>query len=169
MIPPLFYQDKFVMQFKEKAEIFTSSFAKKISLIKKTKSNSGRIFNIWPIIVHFLYFSVEDDIAKIIENLDPNKIHGHNSISIIFWTYVLLQYINLQKWYLSNGWKLAFFPQNGERTILFIFTKKNTRWKITLNHLEILERLQFVEVFKLVSKIFLFHQICPVLNRVILH
>ena len=64
MIPPLFYQDKFVMQFKEKAEIFTSSFAKKI--------------------VHFLYFSVEDDIAKIIENLDPNKIHGHNSISIIF-------------------------------------------------------------------------------------
>ena len=29
MIPPLFYQDKFVMQFKEKAEIFTSSFAKK--------------------------------------------------------------------------------------------------------------------------------------------
>ena len=46
MIPSLFYQDKFVMQFKEKAEIVTSSFAKKISLIKKTKSNSGRIFNI---------------------------------------------------------------------------------------------------------------------------
>ena len=34
--------------------------------------------------LHILYFSFEDDIAKVIESLDSNKAHDHNSISIIY-------------------------------------------------------------------------------------
>ena len=34
--------------------------------------------------LHILYSSLEDDIAKVIESLDSNKAHDHNSISIIY-------------------------------------------------------------------------------------
>ena len=34
--------------------------------------------------LHIQYFSFEDDIAKVIESLDSNKAHDHNSISIIY-------------------------------------------------------------------------------------
>ena len=65
----------------KKAELFNSFFAKQSSLI----SNSSEI----PLNLHFttkkrldaLNFS-NNDIEKIIQNLDPNKAHGHDKISI---------------------------------------------------------------------------------------
>ena len=62
LIPPLFHENKFVTDFKEKAEpshlhYFTDNRLSSVS------------------------FS-QDDIAKIIQNLDPNKAHCQNNISI---------------------------------------------------------------------------------------
>ena len=81
LIPSLFHENKFVTDFKEKAELFNSFFAKQFSLIK----NSSKL----PSHLHYLtdnrLSSVrlsQDDIAKIIQNLDPNKAHGHDNISI---------------------------------------------------------------------------------------
>ena len=66
---------------KEKDELFNAFFAKQCSFIK----NSSKL----PSHLHYLtdncLFSVsfsQDDIAKIIQNLDPNKAHGHDNVSI---------------------------------------------------------------------------------------
>ena len=81
LIPPLYHQGDFVTNFKIKAELFNSIFASQYSWIK----NDGKLPS------HLNYktenrlstvnFSI-DDIAKILQNLDPNKAHGHDKISI---------------------------------------------------------------------------------------
>ena len=80
-IPPLFHQDKYVTDFKKKAELFNSFFAKQCSITqnssklpltlskKPEKSISNITFNC-------------NDVATIISASDPNKAHGHNMISI---------------------------------------------------------------------------------------
>ena len=81
VIPPIFHDNKYITDFKQKAEIFNSYFSKqctplinnsKIPLECQQKLNeflSSIIFEI-------------NDIEKIIKNLDPNKSHGHEMISI---------------------------------------------------------------------------------------
>ena len=80
-IPPILHENSFVTNFKEKAELFNSFFAKQCSIIdngseipsflhpKTDKSLSNITFT-------------EKDIEKIIQNLDSNKAHGHDMISI---------------------------------------------------------------------------------------
>ena len=81
VIPPLFYNNKFVTGVKEKAELFNSFFSKQCSLIKNGSKLPPRL--------HFLtekrlstVKSVSNDILKIIQNLNPNKTHDHDKISI---------------------------------------------------------------------------------------
>ena len=81
LIPPLFHGNEYVTGFNKKAELFNSFFAKRCYLI----SNSSEL----PINLHYttknhlntLNFS-NHDIEKIIQNLYPNKAHGHDKISI---------------------------------------------------------------------------------------
>ena len=81
LIPPLFHENEYVTDFKKNAELFNSFFAKQCSLI----SNSSEL----PLNLHFttekhldtLNFS-NNDIEKIIRNLDRRKAHGHGKISI---------------------------------------------------------------------------------------
>ena len=54
-IPPLLQDNKYVTDFKKKAELFNCFFGKQCSC---------------------------DDIATLIKNLDPNKAHGHDMIRI---------------------------------------------------------------------------------------
>ena len=80
-IPPLFHGTEYVTDLKKKAELFNSFFARQCSLI----SNSSEL----PLNLHYptekhlntLNFS-NNDIEKIIQNLDRNKAHGHDKISI---------------------------------------------------------------------------------------
>ena len=78
----------------------------------------------------------QDDIAKIIQNLDSGKAHGHDNISI-----------NMLKIYgsaiykplaiiLNNGLIQVFSLLSGKRVILFIFIKKatNKHWKIIVQY-----------------------------------
>ena len=81
LIPPLFHRNEYVTDFKKKAGLFNSFFVKQCSLI----SNSSEL----PLNLHYtsekclntLNFS-NNDTEKIIQNLDPNKAHGHDKISI---------------------------------------------------------------------------------------
>ena len=81
LTPPLFHGNEYVTDFKKKAELFNSFFVKQCSLI----SNSSEL----PLNLHYttekrfntLNFS-NNDIEKIIQNLDPYKAHGHDKISI---------------------------------------------------------------------------------------
>ena len=80
-IPPLFHGDKYIVDFQEKSEIFNSFFADQCSPI----SNGSVLPSELPLrtdstlsTCHF----AKEDILRIINNLDPNKTHGHDEISI---------------------------------------------------------------------------------------
>ena len=81
LIPPLFHENKFVTDFKEKAELFNALFAKQCSLIKNSSKLPSHLHYLTDNRLSSVSFS-QDDIAKIIQNLDPNKAHGHDNISI---------------------------------------------------------------------------------------
>ena len=82
-ISPIFHENRFVTNFKEKAELFNSIFfAKQCSII----DNGSEI----PLFLHpktdkslsNITFT-EKDIEKVIQSLDSNKAHGHGMISIL--------------------------------------------------------------------------------------
>ena len=80
-IPPLLHQNSYITKFKDKAELFNNFFANQCSLI----NNSGLLASVQfkqteNVISSFNFDS--DDIAKIIQKLDPNKAHGHDMIKI---------------------------------------------------------------------------------------
>ena len=81
LIPPLLHENKFVTDFKEKAELFTAFFAKQCSLIKNSSKLPSHLHHLTDNRLSSVRFS-QDEIAKIIQNLDPNKAHGADNISI---------------------------------------------------------------------------------------
>ena len=72
-IPPLFHNNKFISNFKDKAEVFNNFFAQQCTLIDNASEIPARL-NIIPV--------TRADIAKMIKNLDLNRAHGHDMISI---------------------------------------------------------------------------------------
>ena len=80
-IPSIFHQNRFITDFRGKAELFNSSFANQCSSVQKSsvlptdfelfrdKSFSNIIFT-------------DNDVGRIISSLDPNKAHGHDMMSI---------------------------------------------------------------------------------------
>ena len=80
-MPPLFHENKFVTDFKEKAELFNSHFATQCSSISNSSKLPSHIKNLTENRLSLISFS-HDKIAKVIQNLDPNKAHGHDNISI---------------------------------------------------------------------------------------
>ena len=81
VIAPVFHKNKLVTNFKEKAELFNSFFAKQCALIK----NGSKL----PLRLHFRADKrlstvkfVSNDTLKIIKNLNSNKAHGHDNITI---------------------------------------------------------------------------------------
>ena len=81
VIPPLFYNNKFVTDFKEKAELLNSFFAKQCSLIANDSKVPPGLRFLTDKRLSTIQF-VDTDILKIIRNLNPNKAHGYDKISI---------------------------------------------------------------------------------------
>ena len=81
LIPPLYHQGGFITNFKVKAELFNSFFASQCSLIKNDSKLPSYLNYKTENRLSTVNFSI-DDIAKILQNLDPNKAHGHDKISI---------------------------------------------------------------------------------------
>ena len=80
-IPSLFHENKPVTDFREKAEIFNSYFSKQCSLVNSDSSLPCEIIKKTNNSLYSVRFSTED-ILQIINNLDSNKAHGHDEISI---------------------------------------------------------------------------------------
>ena len=81
LMPLLFHENKFVTNFLEKAELFNSFFSKQCSLINNGSTLPTHMQYLTNNRLSSVTFS-QDDIAKIIQNLDSGKPHGHNNISI---------------------------------------------------------------------------------------
>ena len=88
----LLHNDKFIKNFKEKAEIFNIFFAKQrflINTINDLPSVLSKKTHKFLSTIHF----TSDDILNIIKNLETNKAHGHDMIGIrmikIFWSFYL--------------------------------------------------------------------------------
>ena len=81
LIPPLYHQGGFITNFKVKAELFNSFFASQCSLIKNDSELPSHLNYNTNNRLSAVNSSI-DDIAKILQNLDPNKAHGHDKISI---------------------------------------------------------------------------------------
>ena len=80
-IPPLFHQNRYITKYKDKTELFNNFFANQCSLIKHSSVLSSVLFKRTENVISSIDFG-SDDIAKIIQKLDPNKAHGHDMISI---------------------------------------------------------------------------------------
>ena len=81
IIPPLFHENKFITDFKEKVELFNAFFARQCLLIDNNSSLANKLIYLTEKRLTKIRFS-EDEIAKLIQNLDPNKVHGHDEINI---------------------------------------------------------------------------------------
>ena len=93
IIPPLFHENKFITDFKEKAELFNAFFAKQCSLIDNNSSLPNKLIYLTERRLTKIRFS-EDDIAKIIQNLDLNKAHSDDQISIRMSKIFVKQFVN---------------------------------------------------------------------------
>ena len=81
LIPPLFHENRFITDFKEKAELFNSFFSNQCSLLKncsKLPTNPRYVTDKRLRTINF----TADNIEKIIVSLNTNKAHGHDNISI---------------------------------------------------------------------------------------
>ena len=81
IIPPLFYENRFVTDFKKKAELFNSFFAKQCTVINNGNSLPSELLLKTDKFLSNITFS-SNDILKIIQNLDSEKAHGFDRISI---------------------------------------------------------------------------------------
>ena len=79
-ILPLFH-DKFITDFKEKAELFNSFFSKQCSIIDNgSKLPSNLVYHTNEKLSDIVINS--ENIVKVISSLIPNKAHGYDIISI---------------------------------------------------------------------------------------
>ena len=81
VIPPILHDNKFITNFKEKAEIFNNFFAKKCSLIN-TSSDFPSVLSKKTYKLQSAIYFTSDDILQIIMKIDPNKAYGHDMVSI---------------------------------------------------------------------------------------
>ena len=125
LIPPLFHENKFLTDFKEKAELFNAFFAKQCSLIENSSKLPSHLYYLTDNRLSSESFS-RDDIAKIIQNLHPNKVHRHNNISILLLGICGSSICKPLKMIFKQCIETVFFLLNGKRLILLLFTKKET-------------------------------------------
>ena len=93
-IPPLFHENKFITDFKEKAELFNHFFVNQCSLLSNSSVLPTDLPDLTNKCLDSIHFS-SCDIGKIISRLDPNKAHGYDILSIRMINYVETQFANL--------------------------------------------------------------------------
>ena len=123
VIPPLFHNNKFVTDFKEKAELFNSFFAKQCSLIKNDSKLPPRLRFLTDKRLSTIKF-VDTDILKIIRNLNPNKAHGHDKISIRMLKICDNSICRPLELIFNNVWQTGYFHLSGRKVIQYLFTRK---------------------------------------------
>ena len=125
-IPPIYHNDNYITDFKEKAEIFNNFFAKQCTIVNNTSQFPTdplkRTNNCLSMISFTKY-----DIAKIIKNLDPNKAHGHDMISIRMLKTCGESVLKPLELIFKHASRVKTFPSNGKKLMLSRFIEKNDK------------------------------------------
>ena len=124
-IPPMLHWNRYITEYKDKAELFKNVFLNQCFLINHSRVLPSVLFIRTKNLISSINFT-SVDIAEIIQKLDPNKGHGLGINSIL-----------MLKIFGNSIYKpLQFnFPiLHWEREILFSFIRKviNKHWKITI-------------------------------------
>ena len=80
-IPPIFHNNKYIVAFKEKSEIFNTFYAEQCSIIPNRSVLPSQLTLLSESSLTNCHFS-KRGILQVIKNLDSNKAHGHDIISI---------------------------------------------------------------------------------------
>ena len=80
-IPPIFHNNKYIVDFKEKSKIFSTFFAEQCSIIPDKSVLPSQLTLLTENSLANCSFS-NKDILQIIRNLDSNKAHDYDMISI---------------------------------------------------------------------------------------
>ena len=80
-IPSLFHENKFITDFKEKAELFNHFFVNQYFLFSNNSVLPTDLPQLTNKCLDSIHFS-SSDIAKIISYLHPNKAQGHDMLNI---------------------------------------------------------------------------------------
>ena len=111
-ISPVYHNNNYIIDFKKKAQIFNDFFAKQCILVQNTSNPPTNSLKRTNNLLSTISFT-KDNIAKIIKNLNLNKTHGFDMISIcmlkICGDSILKPLELISKSCLENG----KFPSNG--------------------------------------------------------
>ena len=80
-VPPIYDNNRYVTDFKEKCQLFNSCFSEQCTILKNISTLRNTCSKHINNILDTIIFSIED-IYKILKNLDPNKAHGHDMIKL---------------------------------------------------------------------------------------
>ena len=126
IIPPLLIDDKFVTDIQTKANIFNKFFADQCTPLKNDSALPTSQMFLTPSRLCTLNFN-EEEIIKIIRNLNVHKAHGHDDISIrmikICDKSILKPLILLFK----NSTKSSYYPDIWKRSNIIPVHKKNDK------------------------------------------
>ena len=84
LIPPLLHTNRFISDFQHKAELSNDIFSNQCLLINNNSKLPTNLSQVTDRRLSPVTFS-SGDIAKIIQNLNSNKVHGHVNISVRMW------------------------------------------------------------------------------------
>ena len=125
LIPPLYYDNRFITGLKEKAELFNSCFSKQYSLISNSSALPNYINHTTEKRLSTVALSVES-ISTIIQNLDSNKTHGPDNISIRILKICGDSIYQTLETIFRQALVTGVFLLNGKKVTLFLSTKKMT-------------------------------------------
>ena len=125
LIPPLYYDNRFITDFKEKAELFNSFFSKQYSLISSSSALLNYINHTTEKRLFTVALSVES-IGTIIQNLDSNKTHGPDNINIRILKICGDSLYQPLETIFRQALVTGVFLLNGKKVTLFLSTKKMT-------------------------------------------
>ena len=124
-IPPLFHQNKYVTDVKKKAELLNCFFAKQCSIMNNSSELPSNILKKTDKSISIATFT-SDDIATLIQNLDPNKDHGHDMLSIRMLKLCGKSICKPLDLLFQSCIKRGEFPTEWKNSMLFLSIKKVT-------------------------------------------
>ena len=126
VIPPIFFNNQTITDFKAKANIFNKHFSDQCSVIS---NNSVLPENYRPFTNDELKsFDIkEEDISKIIRNLNSSKAHGFDAISIRMLKICDLSVIKPLSYLFKNCLKECIFPEAWKKANVVPIFKKGSR------------------------------------------